>query len=340
LEETTSDSVPDKSISGLLAPGFVDLQVNGGGGTLLNNSPDQQGILDTVSAHRKLGTKALMPTVITDKPAVMESAAHAVIESRSVPGVIGLHIEGPHISLEKRGTHAAEFLRPMDANTLEVVSRLRNNDIPVLITVAPEATTPEQIGTLVELGAVVSIGHTNANQQDVTAAINAGANCATHLYNAMSPMSAREPGAVGTVINAGIYAGIICDGHHVADDMIELAYRARPMEDRLFLVSDAMPTFGGPSQFELYGNTIKLQEGRLVNQEGNLAGAHTCQLYGLQRLVNQVGIPLASALKMVTSIPAACIGLPQLGKLVDRSLDELIVLDPHLNLCNSPEQFV
>ncbi len=327
----------ERHVNGLLTPGFVDLQVNGGGGVLFNSSPTRKGIQAITDAHRSFGTTALVPTVISDTPDVLERAADAVIAARNDRGVIGIHIEGPHISIERRGTHAAEFIRPLDNSTIEVVQRLRNANVKVMITLAPEAAKTEQITQLVAMKAVVSIGHTNATAELVNNFFSAGASCATHLFNAMSPMTSREPGAVGAVINSHCFAGIICDGHHVADEMIGMAIRAKPTADKIFLVSDAMATVGGADSFELYGKIIKVQEGRLLNVEGNLAGAHITQAQGVQRLVACTGTALVDALKMATSIPAACIGVRQLGNLVGRALDDVIVLDNDLNVQGSLE---
>jgi N-acetylglucosamine-6-phosphate deacetylase len=316
-----------KRIPGMLSPGFVDLQVNGGGGVMLNTTPTPIGIETIAKSHRRFGTVAVLPTVITDHADVLDRAADAAIVANGNGGILGMHIEGPHISLARRGTHKAKFVRPMDARTLATVARLRQAHVRVLITVAPEATTPVQVQELVQMGAVVSLGHTDVDANQMQAAFAAGASCATHLFNAMSPMLGRAPGAVGAVINSDCYSGIICDGHHVADDMVGMAIRARPIPDRMFLVSDAMATVGGPDHFELYGQTVTLQDGQLVNQEGSLAGAHVTQAEGVRRLVQRVGTSLETALRMATSTPAACIGLPLMGTLQNRSLEDLILLD-------------
>lgn len=312
---------------GIVSPGFVDLQVNGGGGVMLNSTPTAAGIGTIANAHRSLGTVAIMPTVITDHAEVLRQAAAAVIEAKTDAGIIGLHIEGPHIAMARRGTHAAEFIRPMDTQTIETIAHLRENDVTVMITVAPEAVTHGQIGTLTQMGAIVSLGHTDCSAKDIKAAIAAGARCGTHLFNAMSPMQGRAPGAVGALINSNCYTGIICDGHHVSDEMVGLAVRARPLPDRMFLVSDAMATVGGPDNFSLYDQVITLKDGRLINEEGNLAGAHVTQIEGVRRLVHHCGISLETALRMATSNPANCVGRPELGQLIGRSIDALILLD-------------
>ena len=313
-------------VGGTVSPGFVDLQVNGGGGVLLNQCPTPEGMCAIASAHRQFGTVAVTPTVITDTHDVVAAAADAAIRAKGDGGIVGLHIEGPHISKVRRGTHDAQYVRPMDYATIGVVAKLRGAGISTMITLAPEATTLDQIAKLAALGAVVSLGHTNATSAQMTAAFAAGASCATHLFNAMSPMLNRSPGAVGAVINSQAYAGIICDGYHVADEMVGLAIRARPVSGRMFLVSDAMPTVGGPNAFELYGNTITLKQGQLVNAEGSLAGAHVTMAQSVQRLVSVVGVDKETALQMAVTVPADVLKQPELATVVGRSVDDLLVL--------------
>ena len=315
------------NVSGVVTPGFVDLQVNGGGGVLLNKTPTAEGIGAIAQAHRQYGTTAIMPTVITDSPGVLTAAVKAAIEAKDQPGIVGLHIEGPHISLPRRGTHKAQFVRKMDQTTISCVAALCKAGVKTMVTLAPEAASPAEIQALVELGAVVSIGHTDASSEDVKQAFAAGATCATHLFNAMSQMQGRAPGAVGAVLNSELYSGIICDGIHVADEMVGLAIRARPVADRMFLVSDAMPTVGGPDHFDLYGKTIRLQEGRLVNSEGGLAGAHVTQAEGLKRLIANVRASPEAALRMAVSTPAAVISAKELAQIRKRPLNDLLILD-------------
>ncbi|MCF2870658.1 amidohydrolase family protein [Octadecabacter sp. G9-8] len=334
LADTPDDA---RRIKGCLTPGFVDVQVNGGGGVLLNTTPTRAGMADIAAAHRQFGTVAVMPTVITDHADVLDRAADAAIAAQGDDGIIGLHIEGPHISVARRGTHNRDHIRQMDARTMDVVARLRQHDIAVLITVAPEATTNTQIAALAAMGAVVSIGHTDATADVVEAAIAAGATCATHVFNAMSPMTSRAPGAVGAVLNSQVRSGIICDGFHVDDRMIQLALRARPADDLMFLVSDAMATVGGPDQFDLYGEHVHLDAGRLINAEGNLAGAHVTQAEGVARLVKHVGAPLDQALRMAITTPAQLVGQAGLSHLVGRSLRDLMVLSADLSLSDTLE---
>lgn len=327
-------------VAGTLCPGFVDVQVNGGGGVLVNATPTVAGVAQVAAAHAALGTVAIMPTVITDAPGVMAQAANAVIAMKDDRRIIGLHIEGPHIALSRRGTHAEIHVRPFEAATLDVVRLLRDADVPVLITLAPEAATPQDIAALCATGAVVSLGHSDADAASVQEALTAGAQCFTHLFNAMSPMLNRAPGVTGAAIASQAYTGIICDGIHVDDAMVGIAARARPVADRMFLVSDAMPTVGGPDDFMLYGKRIRLDAGRLVNDEGSLAGAHVTQAQGVARLVQHVGLSLEQALRMAITVPAQMMGVTGLAKVMGRRADDLVILDPDLQLVGSAAELV
>ncbi len=314
-------------IRGTITPGYLDLQVNGGGDVFMNTSPTVEGMTAIAAAHRRYGTVGIMPTVITDAPAVLDQAVSAAMTAKGQPGILGLHIEGPHISVARRGTHATRFIRPLDDRTITLVRDLRAAGIAVMITVAPEAVSKGQITTLAQTGAVVSLGHTDTTSEAVRAALDEGANCFTHLYNAMSPMLNRAPGVTGACINSTAYTGIICDGIHVADEMVGLAIRARPKADTTFLVSDAMPTVGGSDHFNLYGDIIRLQDGRLVNSEGSLAGAHVTMGESVARLIRVVGLTPDAALRMAVTIPAKVIGADHLSSVIDRRAEDLLILD-------------
>lgn len=323
-------SLPPKAhrqrLRGTVTPGYIDLQVNGGGGALVNGAPTPQTMMTIAAAHRRFGTVGILPTVITDAPDVLDRAVAAMQQVWGAKGILGLHIEGPHIAAARKGTHAPGFIRPLDAPTIAHVAALRARAIPVMITLAPEATRPGQIAELAATGAVVSIGHSDATAQEVRAAIAEGASCFTHLFNAMSPLLNRAPGVTGAAINSNAYAGIICDGHHVADEVVALAVRARPVPDRMFFVSDAMPTVGGPDQFMLYGREIRLQGGTLVNADGSLAGAHVTMADSVARAINVLGLAPDMVLRMAVSVPAAVIGQDALARLEGRSVEDLLVL--------------
>lgn len=313
-------------LPGTLTPGYLDLQVNGGGDAMVNTTPTAAAMATIAAAHRRFGTVGVLPTVITDAPEVLDQAVEAALQARGQPGILGLHIEGPHLSLPRRGTHAARFIRPLDQRTLSLVQRLCQAAVPVMITVAPEAVAPGQIATLVQMGAVVSLGHSDTTAAHVRACLAEGASCFTHLYNAMSPMQNREAGVTGACINSTAHAGIIGDGIHVADEMLALALRARPRADTTFLVSDAMSTVGGADHFTLYGHEIRLVNGRLVNAEGSLAGAHITMADSVTRLITVLGLDPAAVLRMATTIPARVIG-HRIG-LEGQALSDLLLLGP------------
>lgn len=318
-----------RPVKGTITPGFLDLQVNGGGDVFLNADPTASGMAAIAAAHRRFGTVGILPTLITDAPEVLDRAAEAALAAAGQPGLLGLHIEGPHISQARRGTHAARFIRPLDTRTIAVVQRLRAAGVAVMITVAPEAVAPGQIAALAATGAIVSLGHTDTDSATIRAALAEGATCFTHLFNAMSPMLNRTAGVTGACINSTAFAGIICDGIHVADEMVGLALRARPLQDTTFLVSDAMSTVGGSDHFNLYGDVIRLQNGRLVNSEGSLAGAHVTMAESVARLITVVGIAPEAALRMAVTIPARVIGMQHLANVPGQRLQDLMVLDDH-----------
>lgn len=325
--------IPQERVSGIISPGFTDLQVNGGGNVLLNTVPTPEGLRTIARAHHELGTVQILPTVITDELDVIDKAADAAIALGSSDPILGLHIEGPHIAPSRRGTHAASLVRPLDDTTIAILKKLRANNISTMITVAPEAVSLEQIRQMDAMGVTVSLGHTDATAEQACAAFEAGARCVTHLFNAMSQMQNRAPGVVGAAINSDVYAGIICDGHHVADSLVGMAIRARPLPDRMYLVSDAMPTVGGAPVFSLYGQDIALEGGRLVNQEGSLAGAHVTMFQSVQRVVRHTGTDIETALRMATSIPRAVVARRDTPEpcLVGRALHDILLIDKDLS---------
>lgn len=329
---TPPPGAPVRRVPGILTPGFLDLQVNGGGDALLNNDQSPEALHRMAAAHRRFGTVGILPTVITDAPEVLARAVDAALAAHAEPqpdrSLLGLHIEGPHLSIPRRGTHAPEYVRPFDASTLAHVQRLRAAGLFVKITVAPESTSPQDVARLAGLGAVVSIGHSDADADTVRTLLDAGATCFTHLFNAMSPMLNRAPGVTGACINSTAYAGIICDGIHVADEMVGLAIRARPLPGRMFLVSDAMSTVGGSDHLRLYGRDVWLRDGRLVNAEGSLAGAHVTMAEGLHRLITFVGTSPEVALDMATAAPARVLNRPGLASPEQRDPADLLLLAP------------
>ncbi len=323
-------------LPGILSPGFIDLQVNGGGGVLFNSQPTAEGALAIARAHRTTGTTALLPTLITDAAEVMEQAVDAVVQTYGSGGIIGIHLEGPHISAARRGTHALGHVRPLDAPTLRQVDRLRSEGISVMLTLAPEACAPGQISALVDQGVVVAIGHSDATADLVRRALGEGAQCFTHLFNAMSQMQNREAGVTGAAINSQAYCSFICDGIHVAPEMLQVAIRARPVPERMILVSDAMPTVAGPDRFDLYGQTVVLRDGRLVNAEGALAGAHVTMLQSVRNTVELLGRGLDEVLRMAIANPAKLMGRKDLADVWALSVEDMILIANDLKSCTFP----
>lgn len=311
---------------GILMPGFFDIQVNGGGGALLNTSPTVAGLTQIAAAHRALGTVALMPTVITDAPEVLAQAVDTICSVHGTLGIVGLHIEGPHLSRARRGTHDARYIRPMAEVTMALVRRLKSEGVPVLITVAPESVTPQQIAALVSAGAVVSLGHSDADAVTTREAMAAGATGFTHLYNAMSPMQHRAPGMTGAAIASDAWCSIIADGKHVDPAMVALACRARPRPDRMIAISDAMATVGGPDTFTLYDQSIRLQDSMLINSEGALAGAHLTMAEAVANLISY-GISPLDALRMGRHNPAQMMGIWDKMAMIGMRQSDLILLD-------------
>jgi N-acetylglucosamine-6-phosphate deacetylase len=294
----------------LLAPGFIDVQVNGGGGRLFNDDPSVDTISIMAAAHRRFGTTGLLPTLISDDFSVVERAIGAVDEAieSGVPGVLGVHIEGPFLSRTRRGIHLASMLQPFDDRFVEALCSARHGK--TLVTVAPECISPEQIARLVEAGVIVSAGHSDADYETVRAALDAGMSGFTHLFNAMSQLTNRAPGMVGAALeDPRTYAGIIIDGHHIHPATFRVGLNAKGV-DRLMLVTDAMPTVGAESdEFMLQGRAIRLEGDRLVSEEGVLAGSTLTMAAAVANAVDQGRITLAEAVRMASGTPAHFLGL-------------------------------
>ncbi|MEM1129337.1 MAG: N-acetylglucosamine-6-phosphate deacetylase [Pseudomonadota bacterium] len=320
----------------LALPLLTDLQVNGGGGVMINGDPTPEGIARVAAAHRGRGTGAILATVITDSQDVIEAAGRAALVLRGETGCVGLHIEGPHIAPERRGTHSAAHIRPLDRRMVDFVCNLRREGLPVMLTLAPERADPDLMAELVESGAVLSGGHSTATAEETRDALARGLRAFTHLYNAMPPMTSRAPGILGAALNSEAFAGIIVDGIHVDWDMVRIALRARPRPGLTFPVSDAMATVGGPEEFTLYGETIRVQDGALVNAEGSLAGAHLDLVQSLRNLVEHVGVPLAEAIPMVSDIPRAVMRLPACQIAEGMAVDDLLMLSEHFEILELP----
>jgi N-acetylglucosamine-6-phosphate deacetylase len=321
---------------GLLVPGFVDLQVNGGGGALLNETRTVDAIRTICSAHAKFGTTALLPTLVTDTPAITAEAVAAGIEAGrlGVPGFLGLHLEGPHLSIARKGAHDPALIRPMEAADLGALVAARPQLPNLLTTVAAETVKPEQIAALTGAGIVVSIGHSDAGYAVVAAAAEAGATMVTHLFNAQSQIGNREPGVAGAAIALGtINAGLIADGIHVDAVTIGIALRAKVGPGRIFLVSDAMsPTGTDSMSFVLNGRTILRKDGALRLADGTLAGADLTMLDAVIFLHRTVGLPLEEALRMASLYPAQALRVADHGHLSAGAMANAVHLSDALDL--------
>ncbi|MFO7552225.1 MAG: N-acetylglucosamine-6-phosphate deacetylase [Haliea sp.] len=330
-------SLPCEHIAdGFLAPGLVDLQVNGGGGLLFNNAPSADTVLHIAAAHRRYGTTALLPTLLSDTAAVLEAGVAAVRSARAsaqaaAKAILGIHIEGPFFASARRGTHRADRLRRPTQQDMDWLCSL--TDLRCLTTLAPEAMAPGMIRQLTDAGIIVSAGHSAASWEALRQARQDGLRSFTHLFNAMSPLSAREPGVTGAALDSDdCWLGIIADGHHVHPASIRIAHRcAAP--GKLFLVSDAMATVGsGQSWFTLYGERITARDGRLLNAEGALAGSAIALIDAVRYCHQIVGLPLDECLRMASLYPAALIGEPQLGRIAAGSRADMVLLDEDLRV--------
>lgn len=319
---------------GVLAPGFIDAQVNGGSGVLINENPSAASIRHMAQAYRRFGTTGLLPTVITDETAIIHAAARAVAAARrdNVPGILGIHIEGPFLDPRRAGAHPPQHIRKI---TPQDVAWLKGLDCGiVLLTVAPSHVAPETIRELVQAGIIISLGHSDATAREANAALAAGARGFTHLYNAMSQLQHREPGMVGAALaDRDSYCGIIADGHHVEPLALKVALKAKS-RGHIFLVTDAMPpAAGGPPSFELQGREIIARNGRLELSEGTLAGSILTMDEAVRYCVGSLGLDLAEALRMASLYPAAFLKIDrELGRIAPSYRANLVHLTGDLTV--------
>ncbi len=323
--------------TGTLAPGLIDLQVNGGGDLMFNNAPCEATLAAMLDAHRATGTTAMMPTLISDTRARQEQAVAAVRAARASgnPGILGIHLEGPYFEVARRGAHHADMIR--QARTEDIAWMCSLGDLEVIVTLAPEHALPGQIRELAASGIHVCAGHTNASYEQIMAAVAEGLEGVTHLFNAMSPVTSRAPGTVGAALaEASLWAGIIADGHHVHPANIRLARQVKPA-GRLVLVTDAMASVGGSrAGFTLYGEQIRESGGKLVNSSGALAGSAIGMIDAVRYGVRSVGIPLAECLRMASLYPAAILGLDRcLGRIAPGYRADLVHFDEQFTVHNT-----
>ena len=301
----------------VLSPGLIDVQVNGGGGVLLNDQPTAAAVQRIVAAHRKSGTTGCLPTLITDRIEIIEQLAGATPTCLKIPGVLGFHLEGPAINRSRKGIHVEHEIRVPDDRDLAAI-RSFGNCGRSLVTVAPECIPDSMITELIDAGLRIAAGHSEVTAAEMDRAANLGVSGVTHLFNAMSQLSARKPGLVGaTLVDDRLFAGIICDGIHVDPAVLRIAMRCKGPE-RLMLVTDGMPLVGTDErQFLLQGRQITLHKNRLTGPDGTLAGAHLTMMEAVRNAVTLLEIPLSDALIMGSRTPAAFLGLEsELGRIV------------------------
>ncbi len=319
---------------GWLLPGFIDAQVNGGGGVLFNNSPDVATLRTLAQAHRRFGTTGLLPTLISDDVQVMRAAIAATRQaiSEGVPGVLGIHLEGPYIAPARKGTHDANKFRVPDAAEIALAASLDNG--VTLLTLAPERVPLESIRALVERGVVVAAGHTAASYEEACAGLEAGIRGFTHLYNAMSPLTGREPGAVGAALeDRDSWVGIIADGVHVHPASLRVALATKP-RGKVMLVTDAMPPVGAEDpRYELYGEVITAVDGVVRNAAGSLAGSALDMATAVRNSVQLLGVSLAEAARMASTYPAQFLNLDdRYGHIAEGHHADLVLLDDALQV--------
>lgn len=313
----------------LLVPGFIDIQVNGGGGALFNQTPTLATIKKISQSHQAFGTTAMLPTLITDNLDAMKQAAEAIAQAiqLNLPGIIGVHFEGPHLSITKKGAHNATFIRALSEEEMHIFTR---QDLgKVMLTLAPESVTLSQVKQLKAAGITLALGHSNTHFDTASQYFKAGVTGTTHLFNAMSALTAREPGLLGAALmNEDIYASIIVDGHHVHEQLSLLALALKP-KGKLFLITDAMSPVGSEEvEFTLSGKKVWLKDGQLRSETGELAGSVLDMATAVRNVHHTLKQPLEEALRMASTYPAKFIGLEhKLGMLKPGYQADMLLLD-------------
>ncbi|WP_322883782.1 N-acetylglucosamine-6-phosphate deacetylase [Microvirga lotononidis] len=326
--------IEQRRVEGLLAPGFIDVQVNGGGGVLYNDVRTVEGIRTIAAAHRAFGTTGLLPTFITDTRETMAEAVDAMRQALAarVPGVLGIHLEGPFISPERKGVHNPAFIRPMKEEDLAILTALSEGC--TLVTLAPERTGLAAIARLAAAGVLVCAGHTAGDYATIVEAARHGLRGFTHLYNAMPPLAGRDPGPVGAALDTpDTWCGLIVDGHHVSDAALRVAMAAKGTE-HMMLVTDAMAVTGTDlTGFELHGRTIYRRDGRLTTADGTLAGSDLDMASAVRNSVQRLGLGLPEVLRMASLIPARFLRLDhELGRIAPGYRADLVLLDESLHV--------
>ncbi|MDQ2764890.1 MAG: N-acetylglucosamine-6-phosphate deacetylase [Pseudomonadota bacterium] len=318
---------------GMLLPGFIDTQVNGGGDVLFNEAPTVETIARIGAAHRLGGTTGFLPTLISDDLGVVEKALCAMRDARAsrVPGVLGAHIEGPFLSHARHGIHDPDYFRPLDAEAVELLTRKWGGI--VLATLAPEMVDRDAVRKLTAAGVILAAGHTNATYRQMRDGFADGFTGVTHLFNAMSPLTSREPGVVGAALESDAWCGIIVDGRHVDPAVLRIGLKSHRL-DRFMLVTDAMPCVGGDRHgFMLQGKRIIVRNGACYDDEGRLAGADLDMASAVRAAVNLLNLTLADASYMASGAPAAFLGLgEETGRIAPGLRADLVLLDDDLQV--------
>jgi len=333
IKEIQSSESLDKNIKQIdlnganLSAGFIDLQLNGCGGVMFNDQINEATLTTMQNANLKSGCTSYLPTLITSSDEDMKLALQVTRDfiQKNKNQVLGLHLEGPYLSLEKKGIHRIEFIRPPATSMVDLICT--NSNIVKKLTLAPENTSVEVIKQLSAAGIVVSMGHSNATYAQAKMAIDNGISCATHLFNAMSPMTGREPGVIGAVYDNNLYAGIIVDGFHVAYENIRISKKI--LGEKLFLVSDATAPAGADiNQFDFVGTTVYYKEGKCFGADGTLGGSAVTMIESIEQCVKFVGIELDEAIRMATLYPAKVISVDnKLGSISAGKIANLAVFD-------------
>jgi N-acetylglucosamine-6-phosphate deacetylase len=310
----------------LLAPGLIDIQVNGGGGLLFNDRPDAEAARHIARAHRRLGTTGILPTLITsDRDTFVRAVAAARQFVAPESGILGVHFEGPFLSPARPGVHSAALIRPPEEDDLALLTSLAAG-LPgaVLLTVAPECASPDIWHRPARAGIILSAGHSAAHYEEITPSVTG----VTHLFNAMNPPAARDPGLVAAALLSDRYAGVILDGHHVHPAMLRLLL-ATKTADRIMLVSDSMAVAGtDATAFMLQGRRILRRDGRLMTENGTLAGADLSLAQAVRNATTMLGLSLEAALCMASATPAAFLGLAHRhGSIAAGRQADLVLLD-------------
>ncbi|GEO15568.1 N-acetylglucosamine-6-phosphate deacetylase [Microvirga aerophila] len=333
-EKDLGAGIEQRRVDGLLAPGFIDVQVNGGGGVLYNDIRTVEGLQTIAEAHRRYGTVGLLPTFITDTRERMAEAVDAMRQALAmgVPGVLGIHVEGPFINPERKGVHNPDYMRPLDDEDIAILTSLKEGR--TLVTLAPERISMEAVSRLAASGVLVCAGHTAGDYATIMEACRNGLRGFTHLFNAMPPLAGRDPGPVGAALDSnGTWCGLIVDGHHVSDAALRIAIAAKGT-DHMMLVTDAMSVTGTDlTSFELHGRTIYRRDGKLTTANGTLAGSDLDMASAVRNSVNRLGLGLPDVLRMASLVPATFLRLDhELGRIAAGYRASLVLLDEGLHV--------